>query len=387
MQERAAATIRDLGFRLILTDQDPDCVCRKYADTFIELDTFDADENLRASEDLRIGYCIRAVFTTAADCHGTVARVAKALSLHGIDPEISDLCRFKPRTRALLSHHGIAQPRFIHTEDIEAARRFVEELGVGCVIKSTDNSGSRGFSRLDDSEGLSSRRFEHAVSEGTTGQAIIEELLKPKGSGISEQSVETLWYEGRMYWLNWVDRMFREDFESFESGTEGTPLYDSVAWGVELGHLNPAIHPYALKTQVHDMVMHAGVALGMHRLRGGHILKADIMQTIEGPRIIELTPRLSGGWDSSKSSLRRGGNFVKGALALALGDELDLDLWNANFRFRDESLHVAVLAMIREGQEDCIGRSFSVGQGYLRQEAIENAAADLREEKYVVPME
>jgi hypothetical protein len=125
----------------------------------------------------------------------------------------------------------------------------------------------------------------------------------------------------------------------------------------------------------------------MHQLRGGHILKADIMQTVEGPRIIELTPRLSGGWDSSKSSVLRRGNFVKGALAMALGEELDLDLWNEAFQTRDENRHVAVLAKIHPGQEDCIGRSFSVGHAYTRDEAIVNATADLREERYVVPME
>lgn len=386
MQELAATTIRDLGYQLILTDQDPDCACRRYADTFIELDTFDIDQNLRAAQDLQTEYTIRGVFTSAADCHGTVARVAKALSLHGIAPEISDLCRYKPRTRALLSHHGVTQPRFIHTDKIDVGHRFVEELGVGCVIKATDSSGSRGFSRIDDAEGLSQRRFDHALAEGTTGEVIIEELMKPAGSGISEQSVETIWYDGRMYWMNWVDRMFRKDFEQFESA-ETDRLYDSVAWGVELGHLNPAVHPYALKRKVHEMVTHAGVALGMHRLRGGHILKADIMQTVEGPRIIELTPRLSGGWDSSKSTVLRRGGFVKGALAMALGDELDLELWNSAFRYHDENLHVAVLATIHGDREDCIGRSFSVGRAYRRHDAIEQAATHLREERYVVPME
>ena len=47
--------------------------------------------------------------------------------------------------------------------------------------------------------------------------------------------------------------------------------------------------------------------------------------------IIELTPRLSGGWDSSGTTLARGADFQAGIIRLALGDALDLDLWRKYF--------------------------------------------------------
>ena len=41
MQAPAAKKIKKDGFQLILTDMNPDCYCNKYADEFVELDTFD----------------------------------------------------------------------------------------------------------------------------------------------------------------------------------------------------------------------------------------------------------------------------------------------------------------------------------------------------------
>ena len=57
--------------------------------------------------------------------------------------------------------------------------------------------------------------YERAREAGTTGLVIVEELLHPVETEIAEQSVETLWYNGTMYWLNWVDRLFRKDFLRF----------------------------------------------------------------------------------------------------------------------------------------------------------------------------
>ena len=62
------------------------------------------------------------------------------------------------------------------------------------------------------------------------------------------------------------------------------------------------------------MVEKAGRILGIDKQKGGHILKHDIMLTKAGPCIIESTPRLSGGWDSSGSTIMRGQTLLMGRL-------------------------------------------------------------------------
>ena len=385
MQEIVAKKIIEEDYRLLLTDANLDCVCAKYADEFIDNDTFDIRSNVEIAEKLKEKYDIRAVLTVAADCHETVAHVGRSLQLHALNPKISIICRQKAKTREILVKNGIPQPKYRIISTLDGARAFIEEIG-GCgVIKSTDNSGSRGFTAIRGLGELTDHVFEKALSEGTTGKAIVEELLIPVDNQIAEQSVETVWFNGKMYWLNWVDRLFRKDFQFFKN-LPGNIFLD-LSWGVELGHLNPAIHEKNIRNDVSELVYRAGLAIGMGEERGGHIIKADVMLTKNGPVILELTPRLSGGWDSSRSTPLRGGDFVGGALSLALGEELNLDMWLKYFHFRNPEIHSAILAMIQQGAKDCIGRIFAQGTGVCREDALGNAYANLREGKHVDSME
>jgi hypothetical protein len=204
----------------------------------------------------------------------------------------------------------------------------------------------------------------------------------PRTDCISELSVETLWFNGKMYWLNWVDRLFRPDLKFFpELG-----LYQEgcVNWGVEIGHINPAQHPIEVKVQMQEMIHAAGIALGMASENGGHILKADIMLTESGPIIIELTPRLSGGWDSSASTPARGADFQGGIIQLALGSQLDLDLWQKYFEFNNTSLYATILANIAPDAKNCIGRKFSLGYDFNRSKSLQSSLINLKENKYVL---
>ena len=112
MQRPAAEKIKERSYALILTDGSAECALRSIADEFVHLDTFGITENIAKANELKERYDIRAVFTSGADCHETVANVARHLGLPGIDPNISRICRYKHETRALLAKEGIPQPKF-----------------------------------------------------------------------------------------------------------------------------------------------------------------------------------------------------------------------------------------------------------------------------------
>jgi argininosuccinate lyase len=354
------------------------------ADEFVHLDTFDIAGNIARSDKLRTRYDIRAVFTAGADCHETVAVLARHLGLHGIDPDIAHLCRYKNRTRARLREKGIPQPVLKEARTYEQALAAAAEIGFPIALKATDNSGSRGFSRIDRSEDLSPAAFQRARENGTTGIVIVEELLLPRPQTIAEQSVETIWQDGEMRWLNWVDRLFRKDFDSIaHPWKEGDDPYREISWAIELGHLNPAEHAAQIRQEVEALIRRAGEAIGMENQKGGHVLKADIMLTTKGPMILELTPRLSGGWDSALSTPERGADFIGGALRLALGDSLDETLLRDHFTYRKPERVIAVLARIRQEAQDCIGREFAWGGGADRAAAIEAAYRAYRGEQFL----
>ncbi len=381
MQEIAAKKIIERGYKLILTDINPSCTCSKYADELIQLDTFDIEENLKIAESLKSKYFIKAVLTVAADCHETVANVAKFLNLPGIDPAISHLCRFKLLTREILLKKLIYQPKFMKIRNIFELIEASKKIRLPAVLKAADNSGSRGFIKIGSRNDLTEENLEQSIAAGTTGYAIFEKLLVPADQEIAEQSVETLWYNGKMYWLNWVDRLFRQDFLFFNLPMD---LYKNIPWGIEIGHVNPAIHQYEIKKKVYKLVYKAGIAIGMRNQKGGHILKTDIMLTNKGPCIVELTPRLSGGWDSSKTTPNRGADFIGGVIELALGEELDLDLWLKYFYYKNPNLFSAIMSEMDKEAKDCIGRKFAEGSGFDRKKTIKKAYMSLMEKRYVI---
>lgn len=382
MQEHIAIKIIEMGYKLILTDININCVCAKYADDFIECDTFDFSGNIKAADSLKLKYKICAGLTVAADCHETVALVNKHLGLVGIDPEIAHICRQKNITRDVLTAAGIYQPKYACVNNLKDAKLFLASIGNCGVIKSTDNSGSRGFSKVNSSEELNQSIFDLALLSGTSGSVLIEEALIPRNDCIAELSVETLWFNGKMYWLNWVDRLFKTDLNFISNFYDEAD--ETINWGVEVGHINPSCHSISVKNEIYEMINAAGCAIGMNNEVGGHVLKADIMLTINGPVIIELTPRLSGGWDSSGTTLARGADFQAGVICLALGHHLDLDLWYEYFEYKSPNLYASIWADVPEDAINCIGRKFALGYSFDRKNSLLSAFNNAKEKKYVI---
>ena len=380
MQLPIAQHIKSLGYSLLLSDNDIDCNCKFLADKFIQIDTFDISGHIEKAEQLAHKYKILAAVTVAADCHETVANICKKLGLHGISPSISNICRHKNLTRELLTQAGIPQPKFSCVNSFESAKEFLREIDGKGVIKATDNSASRGFARFESVEDFKQEHFDTAIKEGSTGFVMMEEALNPRLDCISEQSVETLWYQGEMIWLNWVDRLFKTDLKFFPT----VMLDGNVNWGVEVGHINPAVHAEDVRREVEQLIYKSGIALGMDKEPGGHILKADIMLTNNGPVILEMTPRLSGGWDSSASTLARGANFQAGALQMALGAEVNSTFIEKYFKYKNPKIFASVIAEVETGAINCLGRKFSIGLETNREQSLAISKTNLQKEIYVI---
>ncbi|MEK7145824.1 MAG: hypothetical protein AAB802_01425 [Patescibacteria group bacterium] len=382
MQKPAAEKIKELGYELIVSDMNPDCVCAHYADHFVKLSTFDVAAHLEVAEKLRAEFEIKAVLTTGADCHETVAAIADFLQLPGVNPELSKNCRFKDRTRKILTEAGLPQPAFqvvhSHGEAMEAAAT----IGLPVVLKASDNSASRGFSKIEKLEDLSVERFDDALNAGSTGYVLVEKLLKPTTNELAELSIETLWYKGKMLWLNWVDRLFRNDLHFFPF-LETSEKNRDFPWAIELGHLNPAQHSESLRQELENMIYKAGIAMGLEKEKDGFIFKADIFLTDQGPIILELTPRLSGGWDSSKTTPLRGADFIGGAIQLALGKTASEDLIQKYFSFGKGAAFAAILCDVHKDAKDCTYRSYAAGAGEKLEEALEDALKNLNEKNYL----
>ena len=299
LQVPAVEIAHGLGLKVVMTDANPRAAAMALADEPVTLDTFDADGHRRLVDDLKRRYRLRGVFAEGADVEVTVATAAAHAGLPGIPVEAARNTKNKVRTRQALDRAGIPNPPWAEVRTLDEATKAAERIGFPLMAKAVDNSASRGTSRVD-RVGQLAAAIESAKSASTTGTALLEGCFIGE-----EQSVETLWdAEGRVHRLNIVDR----------------PFDRSQGYAIELGHVNPTALGPAEQEALFALTEQAAQATGV---RFG-AFKADTIWTKDGPRIIEVTARLSGGFDCQYTTpLSSGRSFIRAAMCLSVGRPID----------------------------------------------------------------
>jgi len=89
---------------------------------------------------------------------------------------------------------------------------------------------------------------------------------------------------------------------------------------VEIGHDFPAPLPEAAAGELAGFAVRALDALGL----GWGAAHVEVKRTAAGPRVIEVNPRLAGGFIPELVRLARGVDLVAASVAAAVGDEVDL---------------------------------------------------------------
>jgi biotin carboxylase len=303
MQVPAIQAAHDLGLAAILTDRDPNAPALAQADEAHAVDIFDADGHVALARRLQETWDLRGVYCQGADVEVTVAAVAEALGLPGIPVEAAKRTKNKALMRAAFDGAGVVNPRWVEVREESEAVAALETVGLPCYVKALDNSASRGTSRVESADQLLSA-VRHAMANSTTGTALVEECYVGP-----EQSGESIFdADGKLHRLNIVDRLF-----THEGG-----------WALELGHVNPSGLPQSDQDALYELAEAAAKACGV----GFGVFKSDTILTAEGPRILEVASRLSGGFDAQVTTpLATGRNFIRAAMRLAVGmpfDEADI---------------------------------------------------------------
>ena len=295
MQLPAVQAAHDLGLAAILTDRDPEAPALKAADEGHAVDIFDVEGHIALARKLQESWDVRGVFCQGADVEVTVASVAEALGLPGIPVEAARTTKNKALMRAAFDAAEVVNPKWVEVRHVDDAEAAIKVTGLPCYVKALDNSASRGTTRVETADALHAA-VQHAMDNSTTGTALMEQCYVGP-----EQSVETLFdADGGVHRLNMVDRLF-----THEGG-----------WALELGHVNPSRLPADVQEAIFDLAAEAAAACGV----GFGVFKADTILTADGPRILEVASRLSGGFDAQVTTpLATGRNFIRAAMRLAVG--------------------------------------------------------------------
>lgn len=299
LQIPAVRIAQELGFVVVMTDASLHAPAMQQADEPIALDIFDVEGHRQLVEELMIRYHLRGVFTEGADVEVTVAAAAAVANVPGIPVDAALNTKSKQRMRQCFDQAGILNPAWKEVHSINDGRIAAQTIGFPIMVKAVDNCGSRGTTRVEYENQLDDA-IRWAQDQSTTHTALLEECFQGP-----EQSVEILFESATScHRLNIVDRPFQK---------EG-------AYAIELGHVNPTQLDAHKQEQLFDLTEQAAAACGVQF----GVFKADTIWTSTGPRILEVTARLSGGFDSQYTTpLSTGRNFIRAAMRLAVGLPLD----------------------------------------------------------------
>lgn len=291
---------KELGFTTYLVDGSEKCVAKEYADFFYVIDINDLEGAAELAKKLKSESKIIAVYTQGHDVAYTVAYAAKAAGLPGIDTEAALNCKSKIRMRQILSKEGIENVCFATAKNLEEAKEAARKVGFPCYIKPADSWACKGVTRLTNADDIE-QAFVNALNFCYfTKNVLIEEELKGE-----EYSVDTVLYQGKLYPAGVSDRIF----------------LPKEKYAVHIGSRTPSLLSESIQFSMYEIMDKAAKALGVT----DGAFKGDLLVDENGKvRIIELTARTSGGFDSQlRKPLSFGIDILKATMDIACGYSLD----------------------------------------------------------------
>lgn len=269
MQGPAIRIAKKKGLKVYVADANPEAVCIKEADEFLNIDLKNKEALANAAANIAN---LAGVFTAGTDFSASVAWVAEKMRLPGISYDVALNASNKSRMRKVLKEAGVAIPAFASASIGSDPYKLAESLGVmPLVVKPVDSMGSRGCRLVRDIDELKEAWFA-AIANSFSKQAIIEEYLEGP-----EFSLDALVYKGKIHISGIADR-----FVYFE------PYF------VEMGHTMPSSYNKEILDEVSEVFIKGIKALGIDN----GAAKGDIKYTRKGAFVGEIAARLSGGYMS-----------------------------------------------------------------------------------------
>jgi biotin carboxylase len=297
-------TARERHLHVVVADGDINAPGKKYADDFIHVNIYNSDETLIAVKEYTSKNKIDGVITIAADNPLSVSKVANHLNLEAPSVRVSSICSDKVHMKDVFRMNNVPIPWYkgvrLKSEIIEVLRTRPGEY----VLKPADSRGSRGVIRLSDISKCGDA-WEFSRNYSTSGQLIIEEWLE--GDQLSSESI--VW-EGASHLAGLADRNYNR-------------LDELHPFIVEDGGETPSKYSPNINDDIDTLMTDAAKAIG---LKNG-VIKGDIVLTDNGPYVIEVAPRLSGGYFSTDTiPLVYGYSIINQLISIALGEMPTLPL-------------------------------------------------------------
>ena len=298
-------TAQAMDLAVLCLDQNDESPCFAEAEECALVSTRDVPAILAFLERRRAaGWGLDGVLTMGSDIPDVVAAVAEHFGLPGPSRECARLATDKFAMKQRFQERGIPIPWFAEVRSLGELRAHLAERR-RLVLKPVDRSGSRGVFVLD-GRSDPAELYRLAREFSYSGRVQVEEYLD--GPQVSTEAI--LW-DGRACVPGFADRNYELSARFHPQIMENGAVAPSQRF---TGDDRRALE---------ELTVAAARALGIERGSA----KGDLVWTAEGPKVIEIAARLSGG-DFCESlvplqTTRKGVNYACAAIQVALGEEPD----------------------------------------------------------------
>ena len=290
LQLPAIKKAKELGHYVAVADFNPNAVGIPYADEFYNASTIDIEAICKVAEEFKPD----GIMTLATDMPmRSIAAATSRLGLPGISMDTAIKSTDKGEMIKAFKEHGVESPWFYIIEDVESLKKLLPGLSYPCILKPTDNAGSRGVMLVNSAEELM-EAYQYSVSQSRGGLVILEEYMTGP-----EVSVEVMVVDGVPHVLQVTDKL-----------TTGAPYF------VEMGHNQPSMLPAEDVEKIKDLACRAVKSVGIN-CGPSHV---EIKLTPTGPKMVELGARMGGDCITTHLvPLSTGVDMIKATIDVSLG--------------------------------------------------------------------
>jgi biotin carboxylase len=247
---------------------------------------------------------IGGIMTTSDFYLETVSTLAARYGLPGNPPEAMRKARNKMLTRQILEQEAIPQPHFALARSTADVGDILKKLGLPCVVKPVDDSGSNNVVFCQTKEQVEGQIAKiQAVHQNVRGQQTSDFVLVEEYLEAPEFSVEMFTWQGKTTCVGITQKILA-----------GFPYF------VEARHLFPASLSDEQFQQVTNTVQQALTLLGI--LHGA--THTEVKWTPQGCFIIEVNARLAGGMIPELIRLVTGVDLLEQQIKSTVGRPISL---------------------------------------------------------------
>ncbi len=295
LQLPAIKKAKALGHYVAVADFNPNAVGIPYADEFYNASTIDVEAICKVAEHFKPD----GIMTLATDMPmRSIAAATSRLGLPGITMDTAIKSTDKGEMIKAFKAHNVESPWFYIIDDLAALNTLLPKLTYPCILKPTDNAGSRGVMLVKSADELMTA-YQYSVSQSRGGLVILEEYMTGP-----EVSVEIMVVDGEPNVLQVTDKL-----------TTGAPNF------VEMGHNQPSLLPAEDVAKIKDLACRAVKSVGIN-CGPSHV---EIKLTPTGPKMVELGARMGGDCITTHLvPMSTGVDMIKATIDVSLGLKPDI---------------------------------------------------------------